>query len=76
MCFNSILSLIRFLGVLGNIGYLVPFYDFSSEFKKRGFDKHIHCYTATIELDDDKNITLTFHDREKEFSIFLQKGLV
>ena len=75
MRFNSIAALTRFLGVLSNIGYLVPFYDINAELIKRGFTKHIHVYTANIELDNDNNITLRFVDGKNVFEIFIQKGL-
>ena len=76
MTFNSISAFIRFLGVLGNIGYLVPFYDYSAELIKHGFTKHIHFYKVDIELDTDYNITIIFNDKDKQYKLFLQKGLV
>lgn len=76
MRFNSISALIRFLGVLSNIGYLVPFYDFNAELINHGFTKHIHVYTATIDLDSDRNIIIAFKDNDKKYEIFVQKGLL
>lgn len=76
MRFNSVAALVRFLGVLSNIGYLVPFYDYNEQLIKNGFTKHIHIYTATIELDKDSNITITFIDKDKKYEIFLMKGLI
>lgn len=76
MIFNSVAALIKFLGVLGNIGYLIPFYDYSAELMRRGFTKHIHFYKANIESDQNGNLILTFVDKENKFELFLQKGLV
>ena len=76
MVFNSVAALIKFLGVLGNIGYLVPFYDYNAELIKNGFTKHIHFYKVDIELDTNSNITLVFNDKGNQYKIFLMKGLV
>ena len=76
MKFNSIAALTRFLGVLSNIGYLVPFYDLNAEFIKHGFTRHIHLYTVSIDNDNDYNIILRFMDMGHEFEIFIQKGLL
>ena len=76
MKFNSVSALVRFLGVLGNIGYLVPFYDYNAKLKNEGFTKHIHLYTFELIVDSDKNLTLKTFDNGREFKIFIQKGLV
>lgn len=76
MIFNSVAGLIRFLGVLSNIGYLVPFCDYQHDMNKKGFTKHIHCYPCTISIDDNNNITLVFNDKQNKYEIFLAKGLV
>lgn len=76
MVFNSIAAFTKFLGVLGNIGYLVPFYDYNAELIKRGFTKHIHFYKVDIVLDSDRNITIVFKDRDNKYEVFLQRGLV
>ena len=76
MKFNSVAALIRFLGVLGNMGYLVPFYDYNAELKNKGFIKHIHFYSFELLIDNDKNLTLMTRDNGKLFEIFIQKGLV
>lgn len=77
MKFNSVAALIRFLGVLGNIGYLVPFYDYAAELIKHGFTKHIHFYTFELSIVDEVgNMMLIARDKNNKFEISIQKGLV
>ena len=75
MKFNSVASLVRFLGALCSIGYVVPFCDYSKELIKHGFTKHIHCYTVIFDIDSLLNISLTFVDKDNKYIISIMKGL-
>ncbi|MBO7693105.1 MAG: hypothetical protein J6T10_10785 [Methanobrevibacter sp.] len=66
MRFDSFKSLVSFLGVLGNLGYQVPFKDYEKDFKDKGFDKHIHNYKFTLEVVNPTTLLLStvnmYHD--------------
>ena len=69
MRFDSIASLISFLGVLHDQGYAVPFRDYDKELKNNGFTRHIHNYKVIIETVDTDAIKITFYGDETTYVI-------
>lgn len=61
MRFDSIAALLRFLGVLNDQGYSVPFYDYDKLLKEKGFDRHIHNYKVEIETLSLNAINIIFY---------------
>ena len=61
MRFDSISALVKFLGVLKDQGYSVPFYDYDKLLKEKGFIRHIHNYKVEIETLSTNAINIIFY---------------
>ena len=76
MRFDSVQALIKFLGVLVDQGYSIPFCDYDKELKSHGFIKHIHCYQVIMETVDKNSIKITFFNGDKFYVIIGERRQV
>ena len=59
MRFDSFKSITSLLEALGSQGYQVPFIDYEKQFKKKGFDKHVHCYNFELRFEEGEVFSLS-----------------
>lgn len=67
MRFDSIDSLIQFLGVLSTQGYSVPFCDYAEELRNKGMVLHIHHYKVRLLSGENRSLKLVFYDKGISF---------
>ena len=73
MRFDSVQALIKFLGVLVDQGYSIPFCDYDKELKSHGFIKHIHFYQVLVETVDRNSIKITFFNGDNVYVIIAER---
>lgn len=74
MRFDSISALLKFLGVLKDQGYSVPFYDYDKLLKDKGFTKHIHNYKVEIETESTNAINIIFYGDTDRFILYIERN--
>ena len=74
MRFDSISALLKFLGVLKDQGYSVPFYDYDKLLKDKGFIKHIHNYKVEIETESTNAINIIFYGDTDRFILYIERN--
>ena len=74
MRFDSISALLKFLGVLKDQGYSVPFYDYDKLLKDKGFNKHIHNYKVEIETASINAINIIFYGDTERFILYIERN--
>lgn len=73
MRFDSISALVKFLGVLKDQGYSIPFYDYDKLLKDKGFNRHIHNYKVEIETVSTNAINIIFYNDTLTWSLRVER---
>ena len=73
MRFDSISALIKFLGVLNDQGYSVPFYDYDKVLKEHGFNRHIHNYRVELNTISRDAIEIIFYGDTENWTLMIQR---
>ena len=74
MRFDSIAALLKFLGVLKDQGYSVPFYDYDTLLKEKGFTRHIHNYKVEITTASISAINIIFYGEDFKWVLTVERS--
>lgn len=74
MRFDSLSALLKFLGVLKDQGYSVPFYDYDKLLKDKGFIKHIHNYKIELETASINAINIIFYGENDKYILYIERN--
>ena len=74
MRFDSLSALLKFLGVLKDQGYSVPFYDYDKLLKDKGFIKHIHNYKIELETASINAINIIFYGDNDKYVLYIERN--
>ena len=74
MRFDSLSALLKFLGVLKDQGYSVPFYDYDKLLKDKGFIRHIHNYKVEIETASINAINIIFYGDNDKYILYIERN--
>ena len=74
MRFDSLSALLKFLGVLKDQGYSVPFYDYDKLLKDKGFIKHIHNYKIELETSSINAINIIFYGDNDKYVLYIERN--